>query len=161
MDVSRSGRLRKKPSLLNDYDTAENSQVHLEELPRKGSDTSTEEVLESLDSLVESNFNETLASTIVNSRESLYLSIWKQPNDNYRQSVRMKFLPLFYVVCSVEKDNVIVLKLITYHGKNLNVFLRKSLSMKMSYAMVRLASFPNGYLLQGNSSWEFKPEGDV
>ena len=117
MDVSRSGRVRKKSSLLVDYDTAENVQLPAEDNLTKAAETSTEELLESLDGLVESNFSDSLASTIVNAGESLYLSIWKQPNKEYKKGERMKFLPLFYVICSIEKGGNVLLKLIAYNGK--------------------------------------------
>ena len=97
MDVSRSGRVRKKSSLLLDYDTAEN--VQAEDITIKTKEMSPEEVLESLDGLVESNFSDSLASTIVNAGKALYLSIWKQPSEEYKKGQQMRFLPLFYIIC--------------------------------------------------------------
>ena len=115
MDVSRSGRVRKKSSLLLDYDTAEN--VQAEDNATKPKELEPGEVLESLDGLVESNFSDSLASTIVNAGETLYLSVWKQPNEEFKKSERLSFLPLFYVIGSVEKGGNVLLKLIAYNGR--------------------------------------------
>ena len=129
--VSRSGRVRKKSSLLADYDTAEGLQIQIEENSTKNSGTSTEELLESLDGLVESNFRDSLASTIVSTGESLYLSVWKQPTELFSRGDRMKFLPLFYVICCVEKESrKIALKLITYNGKIIQEIKEKDHNLK-------------------------------
>ena len=79
----------------------------------------TQDILEALDSLVESHFRDNLASSIVQTSNNLFISIWKQPQAETAPGVRevnMKYLPLFYVIGSVE-DNTLCLKLITYHGK--------------------------------------------
>ena len=75
MDVSRSGRRRKKSSLLVDFDTTEASQNATDENVLKSLEISPEEILEGLDGLVEENFRDSLASTIVTTGKSLYLSI--------------------------------------------------------------------------------------
>ena len=82
--------------------------------------TKTQDILEELDSLVESHFRENLASSIVQTGSNLFISIWKPPQAETLCSgdreMSMKYLPLFYVIGSVE-DSKICLKLITYHGK--------------------------------------------
>ena len=79
----------------------------------------TQDILEALDSQVESHFRDNLASSIVQTSNNLFISIWKQPQAETAPGVRevnMKYLPLFYVIGSVE-DSKLCLKLITYHGK--------------------------------------------
>ena len=116
MDVSRAGRVRKKSSALLDYDVSKNSEVQNDE--HEIEVASEESLLKSVSSLVESNFKDSLTSTIVKTGDSLYLSIWKSPNKmTSDKRMTMKYLPLFYVICSVGTDNSILLKLITYHGK--------------------------------------------
>ena len=85
----------------------------------------TQDILEALDSLVESHFRDNLASSIVQTSNNLFISIWKQPQAETAPGVRevnMKYLPLFYVIGSVE-DTTLCLKLITYHGKIIEVKL--------------------------------------
>ena len=130
MDVSRSGRRRKKSSLLVDFDTTEASQNAIDENVLKPLEISPEEILEGLDGLVEENFRDSLASTIVTTGKSLYLSIWKQPQENWKKNVRMSFLPLFYIICSVEKTRNLVLKLIAYNGKVVEEIEGKGSSLK-------------------------------
>ena len=83
-------------------------------------ETKTQDILEALDSLVESHFRDNLASSIVQTGSNLFISIWKPPQDETScggvREMSMKYLPLFYVIGSVE-DCKICLKLITYHGK--------------------------------------------
>ena len=79
----------------------------------------TQDILESLDSLVESHFRENLVSSIVQTNNNLFISIWKPPQAEAScgdREMNMKYLPLFYVIGNVE-DSKICLKLITYHGK--------------------------------------------
>ena len=82
--------------------------------------TKTQDILEELDSLVESHFRDNLASSIVQTGSNLFISIWKPPQTETScggvREMSMKYLPLFYVIGSVE-DSKICLKLITYHGK--------------------------------------------
>lgn len=79
----------------------------------------TQDILEALDGLVESHFRDNLASSIVQTNNNLFISIWKSPQVQTKPGAReinMKYLPLFYVIGSVE-DTKLCLKLITYHGK--------------------------------------------
>ena len=79
MERTRSGRIRKKSSMLVDYDTPEKLQNEPDSNEDQGETSTAEELLESLDSLVESHFSDSLASTIVSSNGALHLSIWAQP----------------------------------------------------------------------------------
>ena len=93
--------------------------------------TSTQDILEALDSLVESHFGDSLASSIVATNTSLFLSVWKQPQtqtDSLFQEISMKYLPLFYIIGSIE-DRKLSLKLITYHGKIIDEVNEKDFPM--------------------------------
>ena len=93
--------------------------------------TTTQDVLEALDSLVESQFSDSLASSIVATNTSLYLSVWKQPRTQAKGNDRelgMNYLPLFYIIGSVQ-DQKLSLKLITYHGKVIDEVNEKDFPM--------------------------------
>ena len=94
--------------------------------------TSPQDMLEALDSLVESHFGDSLASSIVATNSSIYLSIWKQPQGNIKPKTErpldMTYLPLFYIIGSIENEKL-CLKLITYHGKVIDEVSEKDFPM--------------------------------
>ena len=75
--------------------------------------------LTELENLVKTHFGDLLASMSVSANGSLFLSIWQQPVESSR--LYMKHLPLFYIIGSVDDQGSLCLKLISYHGKQLEV----------------------------------------
>ena len=83
-----------------------------------GCDDAVESALESLNNLVKSAYKDTMASILVASNGSEFLSIWKKETKATEATdYNMKYLPLFYVIASQNTETKISLKLITFHGK--------------------------------------------
>ena len=75
--------------------------------------------LTDLENLVKTHFGDLLASMSVSANGSLFLSIWQQPVESLR--LYMKHLALFYIIGSLDDHGRLCLKLITYHGKQLEM----------------------------------------
>ena len=73
--------------------------------------------LELLDNLVKSKFEDTISSILVKTNDSSFLSIWLKHPKSSNTPYTMKYLPLFYVIGSQDKDTKLSLKLTTFHGK--------------------------------------------
>ena len=85
----------------------------------KVSNASIDSKLESFQNLVKLHFDDSLSSMIVKtSNGSKFISLWNPPTENIdKQSLSMKYLPLFYIIGSFNEDSKCELKLITFHGK--------------------------------------------
>ena len=75
--------------------------------------------LTELENLVKTHFGDLLASMSVSANGSLFLSIWQQPVESAH--LYMKHLPLFYIIGSLDYYGKLCLKLISYHGKQLDI----------------------------------------
>ena len=73
--------------------------------------------VELLDALVKNRFDDLMSSILITSGESSFLSIWRKQTAFTDTPFAMKYLPIFYVIASQEKETKLSLKLITYHGK--------------------------------------------
>ena len=78
---------------------------------------SPEVLLDYLDSLIETAFGDCLASTVAVAAQSMHLSLWKQPTKTFIKGERMEYLPLFYIICSINQSLKTSMKLVTHHGK--------------------------------------------
>ena len=77
-------------------------------------------ILTELDESIKTRFDDSIISMIVSNGDTTFLSIWKRPcQDSSNKELRssMKYLPLFYVICSIDEKKTLLLKLITHHGK--------------------------------------------
>ena len=89
------------------------------------------EVASSFDEFEQSikyHFGSTMVSIVVSNGESAFLSIWKNPSldaSNDDTLSTMRYLPLFYVICSFDKEKKTTLKLITHHGKVVDTWSMK------------------------------------
>lgn len=87
-------------------------------------------ILRELDESIKTQLDTSFISMIINNGESNFLSIWKRPcwGPNRKERVSsMKYLPLFYVICSIDETSNIVFKLITHHGKVIDTLSNDSL----------------------------------
>ena len=73
--------------------------------------------LEELESLILDHFENTMLSFHVTSSTSSFLTIWQKHASESQEKYKMTYLPLFYVIASLDKDTKLSLKLITFHGK--------------------------------------------
>ena len=73
--------------------------------------------LEELENLIKSNFSDLVVSLAVSAKGSLFLSSWQPPSDVSPSKTIMEYLPLFYLIASVDETSArLTLKLISYHG---------------------------------------------
>ena len=78
------------------------------------------EKLEALNNLVVGEFSESFVSLRVFTNDTTpFVSFWHQPSSpsSTNSSFSMKYLPLFYVIASLDQEENLSLKLITFHGK--------------------------------------------
>ena len=125
--------------------------------------TTTQDILEALDSLIESHFGESLASSIVATKASLFLSVWRQPETQTEaiiEGISMKYLPSFYVIGSIE-DTKLSLKLITYHGKIVDEVNEKDFPMDDGNKLGFIGKLSEMELCQGISRNDDKIHGKV
>ena len=81
--------------------------------------------LEALNNLVVGELSDSFVSLRVFANETPFVSFWHQPQQQQHQEAAavsfqpfsMKYLPLFYVIASLDQEGNLSLKLITFHGK--------------------------------------------
>ena len=78
--------------------------------------------LELLEGLVKSKFGDSVTSIVAaaTNTNDTFLSIWLKQQTNECKSENtysMKYLPLFYVIATHDREGKLSLKLITFHGK--------------------------------------------
>ena len=81
--------------------------------------------LDTIGDLIQTQFgNELRISKEVGKSDESFLQISKRPltstssySETTENAISMNYLPLFYVIASLEKDEMLSLKLITHHGK--------------------------------------------
>jgi hypothetical protein len=73
--------------------------------------------LQFLEDLVRSQYDDSMTCSLVTSSSSSFLSIWRKQTNLHETSYTMKYLPLFYIIASLDKETKLSLKLITFHGK--------------------------------------------
>ena len=73
--------------------------------------------LQLLEDLVRSQYDDSMSCSLVTSSSSSFLSIWRKQTNIYETSYAMRYLPLFYIIASQDRETKLSLKLITFHGK--------------------------------------------
>ena len=72
--------------------------------------------LEELEKLIKDHFGELIVSLAVSAKGSLFLSCWQQTSELPEASFFMEYLPMFYLIGSLDDESKLYLKLISYHG---------------------------------------------
>ena len=75
-----------------------------------------EQLLEELEKLIKENYGDLIVNMAVSVKGSLFLSCWQQTSELTDNAFFMEYLPMFYLIGSVEKESKLILKIISYNG---------------------------------------------
>ena len=75
-----------------------------------------EHLLEELEKLIKENYGDLIVNMAVSMKGSLFLSCWQQTSELTHNAFFMEYLPMFYLIGSVEKESKLILKIISYNG---------------------------------------------
>ena len=124
---------------------------------------SVQEKLEELEQLVRQNFETLHVAMSISGRGSMFLHIWKPPSVLLTKC-SLNFLPSFHVVASVNRQSLMNLRLITYHGKTVSEIGGSQAQPTSSEQLNFLKKFEEAALCAGiktpKSGWKHKSDLD-